>query len=71
MEDAVFINDAAAELARRKVLSRPGVRRAFTYPLTRRGQRLGWRVFAVGLVPGYGATARPLTEAQVEGLAYV
>ena len=71
MEDAVFINSGAAELTRRRVLSLPRVSRAFTYPLTKRGQRLGWRVFAVGLVAGYGETARPLSERDLEGLANV
>lgn len=69
MQDAVFINDAAAEIIRRKLLSEGKASRAFTYPLTRRGQRIGWRVFAVGLVPGLGHTAAPITEAQLATLA--
>lgn len=68
-EDAVFINDIAAGSICIRLLALPRVKRAFIYPYRQRGQLLGWRVFAVGLTPGYGNTAKPITEADLRALA--
>lgn len=68
-DDAIFINDRAAEATRLRLLAVPRVKKAFTYPYRVRGHLLGWRVFAVGLTPGYGNTAKPVTEADLRALA--
>jgi hypothetical protein len=62
MEDAILLSAAAAAQLRLRLLALPRVTKAFYYAVFRRGEKKGYRVFAVGLHPEYGMTHKPVTE---------
>lgn len=65
MLDAVFISMGSAKRATACLIRDHHFATAFYRPLIRRGQHLGYRVFAAAIA---GAPAQPITENQAEEL---